>query len=438
MAVTLEDKECYTLLTRTCVAQTKSTFLKLAGPQQVHMSTGDGSKLVRDAFELAKENRDVSLFTIVWFVAITCQEIMFDDLFNVKLDFLTFIWLLFWPFPLTSTLMTDHALRQRPQNSSPGWFASASVAAGAGVVKPVTDRSAERFHRLIVLQQETSGDLKKNLLSIQNKRTALDTRRRHRPAKLEQNIPSDTSYVLVSISPSTATMDSLTWLVRGLNVPGVPLCCDCGTPLKLNPSNMCRFFLLTHMDITANCELRALPESAERVGPVQSGVEETSVAVMPVKVTNSKKLISHDIHSNSYNYKYSYALDVVPISEGSLVFLGNKLHKTLGYISPITKKANSIHLIDPSGRVPSRRFATPSKWHQREHDPHSVPPGSPPQSGRFRARAEANINNASFEKLRQHSMPVDVNDMADPSGPRINLEELLDDMVLDDVEMSDA
>ncbi|KAL9699337.1 hypothetical protein quinque_002778 [Culex quinquefasciatus] len=182
---------------------------------------------------------------------------------------------------------------------------------------------------------------------------------------------------------------------------------------------------------------------------------------MPVKVTNSKKLISHDIHSNSYNYKYSYALDVVPISKGSLVFLGKKLHKTLGYISPITKEANAIHLIDPSGRVPSRRFATPSKWwflmdveivrdnvkkkfprlfrervrtgHQREHDAHPVQPGSPPQSGRFRARAEANIINANFEKLKQQSMPVDVNDMADPSVPRINLEELLDDMVLDDV-----
>ncbi|KAL1404031.1 hypothetical protein pipiens_019101 [Culex pipiens pipiens] len=38
----------------------------------------------------------------------------------------------------------------------------------------------------------------------------------------------------------------------------------------------------------------------------------------------------------------------------------------------------------------------------------------------------------------QQSMPVDVNDMADPSVPRINLEELLDDMVLDDVKMSDA
>jgi len=29
-------------------------------------------------------------------------------------------------------------------------------------------------------------------------------------------------------------------------------------------------------------------------------------AVLPVKVTTSKKLISQDIHSNIYNYKMSY------------------------------------------------------------------------------------------------------------------------------------
>ncbi|KAL1381285.1 hypothetical protein pipiens_013582, partial [Culex pipiens pipiens] len=47
-------------------------------------------------------------------------------------------------------------------------------------------------------------------------------------------------------------------------------------------------------------------------------------AVLPVKVTNAKKLIPHDIHSNSYNYKYSYELHVVPFSKGSLVCLRKK------------------------------------------------------------------------------------------------------------------
>merc|ERR1711871_736849 len=44
-----------TLLARACAKQTDAVFLKLAGPQLVQMFIGDGAKLVRDAFELAKE-----------------------------------------------------------------------------------------------------------------------------------------------------------------------------------------------------------------------------------------------------------------------------------------------------------------------------------------------------------------------------------------------
>lgn len=51
-----------TLLARACAAQTKSTFLKLAGPQLVQMFIGDGAKLVRDAFALAKEKKPAIIF----------------------------------------------------------------------------------------------------------------------------------------------------------------------------------------------------------------------------------------------------------------------------------------------------------------------------------------------------------------------------------------
>ena len=51
-----------TLLARACAAQTKSTFLKLAGPQLVQMFIGDGAKLVRDAFALAKEKEPAIIF----------------------------------------------------------------------------------------------------------------------------------------------------------------------------------------------------------------------------------------------------------------------------------------------------------------------------------------------------------------------------------------
>lgn len=51
-----------TLLARACAAQTNATFLKLAGPQLVQMFIGDGAKLVRDAFALAKEKGPTIIF----------------------------------------------------------------------------------------------------------------------------------------------------------------------------------------------------------------------------------------------------------------------------------------------------------------------------------------------------------------------------------------
>jgi len=51
-----------TLLARACAAQTKACYLKLAGPSLVQMFIGDGAKLVRDAFELAKEKAPAIIF----------------------------------------------------------------------------------------------------------------------------------------------------------------------------------------------------------------------------------------------------------------------------------------------------------------------------------------------------------------------------------------
>jgi len=44
-----------TLLARACAKNTGAVFLKLSGPQLVQMYIGDGAKMIRDAFELAKE-----------------------------------------------------------------------------------------------------------------------------------------------------------------------------------------------------------------------------------------------------------------------------------------------------------------------------------------------------------------------------------------------
>lgn len=73
--------------------------------------------------------------------------------------------------------------------------------------------------------------------------------------------------------------------------------------------------------------------------------------VLPVKITMAKKLISHDIHSNNYNYKYTYVVDVVSLSKDSLVCLGKKERNAFGGMSPIClvlRVASSVHLIDPT------------------------------------------------------------------------------------------
>lgn len=49
-------------MARACAAQTKACFLKLAGPQLVQMFIGDGAKLVRDAFALAREKAPAIIF----------------------------------------------------------------------------------------------------------------------------------------------------------------------------------------------------------------------------------------------------------------------------------------------------------------------------------------------------------------------------------------
>lgn len=287
--------------------------------------------------------------------------------------------------------------------------------------------------------------------------------------------------------------------------------------------------------------------------------------MLPVKSTTSKRLISHDIHSNTYNNKYTFSVDIVPLSKDSLVCLTKKLQQALGSISAlclVLRVANTVHLIDPlngqlaevnstvfyrqpfeaicnprqlteyvvmdvevirdqktfpgQGRI-SHKHVVSDVWlvraselgvndatiHTRTHIGHLLKPGDSVMGYNL---IDANINDPVFDtldknrvpdvivvkklfgdtsgrdgarnwKLRhlaeeatnldrgtkdyrefledleddpdyrqqvniykdsaKQNMPVDVNDM-DPSIPRITLEEMLDELVLDDVEMAEA
>jgi hypothetical protein len=68
------------------------------------------------------------------------------------------------------------------------------------------------------------------------------------------------------------------------------------------------------------------------------------------RYSTSKRLISHDIHSNTYNYKYTFSVEIVPICKDDIVCLSNKMSKELGSVGPICiclKVTTLIHLIDP-------------------------------------------------------------------------------------------
>ncbi|GAB6025122.1 ribosome-binding protein [Chamberlinius hualienensis] len=74
------------------------------------------------------------------------------------------------------------------------------------------------------------------------------------------------------------------------------------------------------------------------------------VAVVPCRYQTSQQLISHDVHSNVYNYKTTFSVEIVPICKDDLVCLPLKLAKSLGSIGQLcicARIQSCIHLLDP-------------------------------------------------------------------------------------------
>ena len=79
------------------------------------------------------------------------------------------------------------------------------------------------------------------------------------------------------------------------------------------------------------------------------------LSVVPCKWTESKKLISHDIHSNTYNYKRTFCADIVPLCKDSVICLPPALAHQLGGIGQIciiNRVTSNISVINPkSGQI---------------------------------------------------------------------------------------
>lgn len=64
----------------------------------------------------------------------------------------------------------------------------------------------------------------------------------------------------------------------------------------------------------------------------------------------AQELVTHDPHNNTYDYKHSFSVELVPICKDDLVCLPKKLAHSLGNISRLclcSRISNLIHLIDP-------------------------------------------------------------------------------------------
>lgn len=73
--------------------------------------------------------------------------------------------------------------------------------------------------------------------------------------------------------------------------------------------------------------------------------------VVPCRYQTAQELISHDIHNNTYNYKTTFSVEIVPICKDNIVCLPPKLAQSMGNISQIcvcSRVTQTIHLIDPS------------------------------------------------------------------------------------------
>uniref|UniRef100_H2Y9C5 60S ribosomal export protein NMD3 n=1 Tax=Ciona savignyi TaxID=51511 RepID=H2Y9C5_CIOSA len=73
------------------------------------------------------------------------------------------------------------------------------------------------------------------------------------------------------------------------------------------------------------------------------------MSALPCRYQSSQKLISHDTHSNTFNYKTSFSVELPPVCKDDIVCLPKKLSQQLGNLGQLlicVRVTNCIHLID--------------------------------------------------------------------------------------------
>ncbi|KAK3513565.1 hypothetical protein QTP70_019457 [Hemibagrus guttatus] len=73
--------------------------------------------------------------------------------------------------------------------------------------------------------------------------------------------------------------------------------------------------------------------------------------MVPCRSKSSQRLISHDVHSNSYNYKSTFSVEIVPICKDNVVCLSPRLAQSMGNLGQVCvciQVTSTVHLIDPN------------------------------------------------------------------------------------------
>jgi nonsense-mediated mRNA decay protein 3 len=73
--------------------------------------------------------------------------------------------------------------------------------------------------------------------------------------------------------------------------------------------------------------------------------------VVPVRARHDKQLVSHDANNNSYNYQYTFMMEIVPLCKEDIVCLPHKVSLSYGGIGPImlcTRVGNAMQFTDVS------------------------------------------------------------------------------------------
>lgn len=70
-------------------------------------------------------------------------------------------------------------------------------------------------------------------------------------------------------------------------------------------------------------------------------------AVMPIKYSESQKLISHDVHTSTYNYKYTTLVELPHVSKDDIICLPKIVSAKNGNIGPLVmcqRVTQTVHL----------------------------------------------------------------------------------------------